>query len=73
MPGHAQARALADAFGAPIVSTSANRADEPPAVRQADAVAQFGELVDFVLDGEVEHALGASVIHDLDGRVLRSG
>jgi L-threonylcarbamoyladenylate synthase len=36
VPDHPVARALADAFGAPVTATSANRSGEPAASRAAD-------------------------------------
>ena len=58
VPGHEQARALADAFGGAIVSTSANRSGVEPA-RTARAVADaLGEAVDFILPGEIGSSAG---------------
>ena len=72
VPGHEQARALADAFGGAIVSTSANRSGVEPA-RTAGAVADaLGEAVDFILPGEIGSSAGPSRIIDaLSGRTLR--
>ncbi|MCE2461716.1 MAG: L-threonylcarbamoyladenylate synthase [Pseudomonadales bacterium] len=72
VPGHAQARALADAFGGAIVSTSANRSgNEPAATPQAVADA-LGEAVDFILPGKIGSSAGPSRIIDaLNGRTLR--
>ena len=72
VPGHAQARALAEAFGGAIVSTSANRSGKPPA-RTAEEVADaLGNAVDFILPGEIGPRAGPSRIFDaLDGRALR--
>jgi L-threonylcarbamoyladenylate synthase len=47
---HAPSAALCRAFGAPIVSTSANRHGEPPARSAADIRAIFGDEPDGVLD-----------------------
>ena len=63
---------MAKRFGAALISTSANRSGAAPIVSEATARAEFAEEVDFVLSGEVGGAAGASVIHDLDGNVLRS-
>lgn len=41
VPGHPQARALARAFGSPLVSTSANASGRPPATRALVARRQF--------------------------------
>ncbi|MCY3620966.1 MAG: L-threonylcarbamoyladenylate synthase [Gammaproteobacteria bacterium] len=72
VPGHEQARALADGFGGAIVSTSANRSGVEPA-RTAAAVADaLGEVVDFILPGETGASGGPSRIVDaLSGRTLR--
>ncbi|MCY3841062.1 MAG: L-threonylcarbamoyladenylate synthase [Gammaproteobacteria bacterium] len=72
VPGHEQARALADLFGGTLVSTSANRSGVEPA-RTAQAVADaLGEAVDFILPGEIGSSTGPSRIIDaLNGRTLR--
>lgn len=72
VPGHAQARALAAGFGSSVVSTSANRSGEAPVLSHADAITTFAHSVDYVLAGAIENALGASVIHDLDGQIVRT-
>ncbi len=72
VPGHAQARALAAAFGGPIVSTSANRAGEPPAKTGAQVAAALGDDVDYRLAGETGGREGPSRIVDATtGRTLR--
>ena len=72
VPGHAQSRALAEAFGGPIVSTSANRTGEPPCL-SADAVrAVLGDEIDYVLPGEIGDRRGPSrIVHALTGETLR--
>ena len=47
---HPASAALCRAFGGPIVSTSANRHGEPPAMTAADIGAIFGDEPDGVLD-----------------------
>lgn len=68
------ARALCRAAG-PLLSTSANRAGEPPATTCADALAAVGESVELALDGGA--CAGApSTIVDLTGArpaLLREG
>src|SRR5690606_36629308 len=50
---HPTAAALCEAAQSALVSTSANRTGEPPA-RDADAVRHvFGNMVDYILSGEV--------------------
>lgn len=69
VPDHAQARALAAAFGGPIVSTSANRSGEPPAATAAQASALSP---DYVLAGETGGRTGPSRIIDAaTGETLR--
>ena len=72
VPDHAQARALARAFGGAIVSTSANRSGAAPA-RTAGAVAEtLGNRVDFILPGKVGSREGPSRIVDAaNGEALR--
>lgn len=72
VPGHAQARALADAFGGALVSTSANRSGIEPARTAAEVAAALGEAVDFILPGRVGSSAGPSRIIDAsNGRTLR--
>ena len=71
VPDHAQARGIASAFGGPMVSTSLNRAGEPPVQSHAQAVAQFDSVVDVVVPGETQGYVGASAIIDIDGVVIR--
>jgi L-threonylcarbamoyladenylate synthase len=72
--GLALARALSGAAG-PLVSTSANRAGEPPAATCAEALAALGTAVALALDGGA--CVGApSTIVDLTGdrpTILREG
>jgi L-threonylcarbamoyladenylate synthase len=43
VPGHEQARALSRVFGGPLVSTSANRAGQTPALNALQARCRFGK------------------------------
>ena len=72
VPGHAQARALADAFGGAIVSTSANHSGAEPARTPEAVLDKLGEMVDFILPGKIGSRPGPSRIVDaLSGRALR--
>ncbi len=65
--------ALCEAFGGPIVSTSANRASEPPAMSLEAVREIFGHDLDAILEGELGGLDRPSVIRDLvSGRVLRA-
>ncbi len=66
--------ALCEAFGGPVVSTSANRSGEPPARTREDVLARFGDALDFVLDGETGGRERPSEIRDArSGKVIRPG
>jgi L-threonylcarbamoyladenylate synthase len=71
VPGHSQARALCELFGGMLVSTSANSAGQPAITCGVEAEQAFASRVDYVLPGEVGTAGAASVIHGLDGKILR--
>ena len=72
VPGHAQARALAAAFGGPLVSTSANRGGGVPARTAAEVAAELGADVDYLLAGETAGRTTPSTIRDAaTGAVLR--
>ena len=70
---HAPAAALCRAFGAPLVSTSANPHDAPPA-RDADTVAgYFGDALDGLLDGPLGGQARPTTIRDaLTGATVRA-
>lgn len=64
---------LCDAFGGPIVSTSANIASEPPAMSAEEVRRIFPEGLDAVVEGELGGLERPSTIRDLvSGRVLRA-
>ena len=71
VPDHTQAREIAAAFGGPLVSTSLNRAGEPPVLQYSQAKALFHTEVDLVVPGQTAGYTGASAIIDLDGTVIR--
>ncbi|MGE4535247.1 L-threonylcarbamoyladenylate synthase [Halomonas sp.] len=69
---HPLVAALCDAFGGPIVSTSANIASEPPAMSADEVRAIFGDGLDAIVEGELGGLERPSTIRDLvSGRVLR--
>lgn len=69
---HPVARALCEAAGLPLVSTSANRAGQPPARNALVLRRRFGSLVDFVVPGHCGRARGPSEIRDLEsGKTIR--
>ncbi len=72
VPGHQQAREFAAACGHPLVSTSANRASDPPA-RSAEEVRRiFGSEIDALLPGAVGHrSAPSSIVDAASGRALR--
>jgi len=69
---HPVARALCEHFGKPIVSTSANRTDQPSALTAADIVEQFGQQINCIVDGVVDLKSAPSEIRDLlSGKIIR--
>lgn len=72
VPEHLQARRVAQEFGGPLVSTSANVSGTAPMKNESLVRATFEDTVDFVLSGKVGNAIGPSTIRDaLSGDVLR--
>jgi L-threonylcarbamoyladenylate synthase len=70
---HPVAAALCHRFGAPIVSTSANRAGRPPACSARQVRRALGAEIDWVVDGPVGGLIGPTPIRDLlTGTLLRS-
>lgn len=70
---HAPSAALCRAFGGPIVSTSANRHGEPPAMDAAAIVAAFGSEVDGVLDAPLGGlARPTSITDAVSGAIIRA-
>jgi L-threonylcarbamoyladenylate synthase len=51
LPASAWCRSLCRSLGAPIASTSANRAGRPPVAGAREAAVEFGEEVDITVDG----------------------
>jgi L-threonylcarbamoyladenylate synthase len=78
VPGHDGCRALCQAFGGPLVSTSANRSDQPPAGNRWQARAWLSRLrrsgesvLPWWLPGETLGRRSPSDICTLEGRALR--
>lgn len=75
VPGHPQARALAAAFGGPLVSTSANEGGQMPAGNRWQALrfaSRSMPAIDYLLPGEVLENRGPSEIRTLEGATLRA-
>ncbi|TVP48142.1 MAG: Sua5/YciO/YrdC/YwlC family protein [Halomonas sp.] len=69
---HPVMKALCESFGGPVVSTSANRAGEPPAMSAAEITAIFGNEVAYVVEGALGGNARPSTIRDLTtGQVMR--
>lgn len=70
---HPGMQALCYAFGGPVVSTSANRASEPPAMSAHEVAALFGNELGAILQGDLGENPRPSTIRDLvSGQVLRA-
>ncbi|MFY0992914.1 L-threonylcarbamoyladenylate synthase [Halomonas sp. C05BenzN] len=70
---HPLVAALCEAFGKPVVSTSANKASEPPAMSAEEVRRIFGDDLDAIVEGDLGGLERPSTIRDLvTGRVLRS-
>lgn len=71
---HKQVKSLCDYWGGLLVSTSANRSTEPPAMSATDVHNMFSGQIDFVLPGKLGGYAKPSEIRELRGnRVIRSG
>jgi L-threonylcarbamoyladenylate synthase len=69
---HPQTAALCRAYGGLLVSTSANRAGQPPALTAAEVRAAFDRRLDYLLPGALGGRSQPSVIRDLKtGQILR--
>jgi len=64
VPAHRQARRLCDAFGGPLVSTSANPSRRPAARSELTVRRYFSGSIDFVLHGSTCGSASPSVIRD---------
>ncbi|HSW15510.1 MAG TPA: Sua5/YciO/YrdC/YwlC family protein [Solimonas sp.] len=69
---HPVIQALCEAYGGPIVSTSANTAGRPPAMTPAQVRLYFGEDLDYLLPGALGHLAKPTTIRDVaTGHILR--
>ena len=69
---HPVVRQLCQSYGKPIVSTSANLADEPEIRCRLILQETFGDKIDFIVDGELGDSNAPSTIKDLvTGATLR--
>ncbi len=76
VPDHPVPREIVETLGAPITGTSANLSGRPGITNPAAVRREFGNTIDFVLDGGVAPGGVASTIVDVSGdglRVLREG
>jgi L-threonylcarbamoyladenylate synthase len=72
--GHPDCIALCEAFGGPVVSTSANPHGAPPARAAGEVEDYFGAFLGGIMDGALGTQKRPSEIRDLlSGEVLRSG
>ena len=72
VPGHEQARSIAAMFEHPIVSTSANFANNPPCLTENETREKFGRIVDYVVSGAIAQSTGPSEIFDaMSGEQIR--
>ena len=71
---HPLCRQLCQAWGGPLVSTSANRHGRPPARSALQVRRRLGRGVDHVVSGSLGGLTGPTAIRDaLDNRLLRAG
>jgi len=71
---HPLARELCQAFGKPLVSTSANLGGQPPARSAAEVREQFDGRLDFILEGKVgPHSSPTEIRDALSGDLIRGG
>ncbi|MCW7555348.1 L-threonylcarbamoyladenylate synthase [Endozoicomonas gorgoniicola] len=71
---HPVVQALCEATGHPLISTSANRAGEPPLLTEQALNQYFGTEIDLIVPGETGSQNTPSEIRDLrTGQIIRSG
>ncbi|RUR29757.1 tRNA threonylcarbamoyladenosine biosynthesis protein RimN [Vreelandella andesensis] len=70
---HPLIKSLCEAFGGPLVSTSANRAGNPPAMSADEVASIFGDEIAAIVEGELGGNAKPSTIKDLvTGKVMRA-
>lgn len=70
---HPVASALCEAYGGPIVSTSANRSGQQPARSATQVRLRFGDSIDALVPGALGRSARPTTIRDLlTGRTLRA-
>ncbi len=76
VPDRSDLRAVIDALGQPILSTSVNRADEAPRMTADSIEDAFGDQIDLIVVGDSDDDSVPSTIVDVTGdkpRVVRQG
>lgn len=69
---HPLAAALCREFGGPLVSTSANLSGKPPTRTAEEVRSQFGDTLDYILEGKTGGLSSPSQIRDvLSGQIIR--
>lgn len=69
---HPSAAALCDAFGGPLVSTSANLHGKRPATGTLGVRLQFGDSLDYILNGPPGTGTPSEIRDALSGKILRT-
>lgn len=70
---HPVCRALCQALQGPLVSTSANLSERPPATRKLSILKQFGQNIDYILPGELGKLSKPTEIRTHKGILVRAG
>lgn len=74
IPAHPIAHGLCEAFGSPLISTSANIADHPPARDTNEVQILFNKAIDYIISGDIGNLTSPTPIYDaITGQCLRKG
>lgn len=65
IPDHPVARELCNLSGKALISSSANRSGDPPAVTSAEVIEQFSDQIDAIVDRQCGSRVEPSQIRDL--------